>query len=66
MITFPNLNSIEEFYQEQIDNAGIYADCIEAKETWWEYTAMIENELADEASENNIPAEIYDLKDRWI
>ncbi len=66
MITFPNLNSIEEFYQEQVDNAGIYADSIEAKETWWEYNTLIANELADEAAEESIPAEIYDLKDSWI
>ena len=66
MITFPNLNSIEEFYQELKDNAGVFADCIEAKETWWEYNILIDNELADEASEENIPAEIYDLGDSWI
>ncbi len=66
MMTFPNLNSIEEFYQEIKDNAGIYTDSIEAKETWWEYNILIAHELADEASEKNIPDEIYDLKDRWI
>jgi hypothetical protein len=62
---FPNLSSIEAFYQEQLDAAGPFADCVEAKETWWEYNQLIEQEVADELAEKNIPKEIYTLNDSW-
>ena len=65
MIEFPNLNSIEEYFREVVEAAGPYGDFIEAKETWWEYTSLIEDELANEAIEKNLPEEAYQLTNSW-
>lgn len=42
---------IESFYQKILKEAGPYADCVEAKETWWEFNELLGAELADIISE---------------
>jgi hypothetical protein len=63
---FDYIGGIETFYQKKVEEAGEFADCVEAKEVWWEYHELLEAEAADHMAESSIPAEIYALKNSWI
>lgn len=72
---------IEAFYQEKIKEAkaateahfkatGIYypfEENLDAKDIWYEYCALRDQEqIENETDEENIPEEIFKLKNSWV
>lgn len=70
---------IEEFYQKKVKAAkeavaylkttGVemhYEDLLDAKDIWYEYCALRDEERIDDAIDKDpVPEEAYNLKDSW-